>query len=198
MSPESVKYVKKTFVRGYGDGAKTVTQYGVYEPARRKDGTSYHKYSIISKADYASLKASGVKFVSEKKKESESGYYSARTPEERIVERGIRVKADKKHGIRGKTPTLIREKELKYIAKIHGISPAVTSSIIQHADAVMVTDVETYQGHGKGYKRPPGTITYVSPAASMTRGAYYKHVLTPAQRTAIRKKEATLDEFINA
>lgn len=151
------------------------TQYGAYTAIRKKDGTVGKKYQILSKADHDELVARGAKFKKEKKAADDGvNFYPGATPEERIYERGIRVKADKKAGIKGKSPTLIREKELKYIAKIHGISPEITSSIIQHA----------------------GTINYVSPPAPLTRGAVHKHILTPAQRTAIRKKEAKLDDFM--
>lgn len=194
-SRSGVRYVQKSYVRGLGDSAHKVIQYGKYEPTLRNDGTLYDRYKIVSKEEHAALVSSGAVFAKEKTKQPNYGEFKrAKTPEGRIGQRGVRISADSEAGIKGKRPTLIKESELKYIAKIHHVSPAITSSIIQHADAVMERDIIAYTGYGKGYGRPTGHIEYTPPPVPLTRGRYME-TLTPAQRTAIRKAKKDGDIY---
>lgn len=167
-SRSGVRYVQKSYVRGLGDSAHKVIQYGKYEPTLRNDGTLYDRYKIVSKEEHAALVSSGAVFVKEKTKQPNYGEFKrAKTPEGRIGQRGVRISADSEAGIKGKRPTLIKESELKYIA---------------------------YTGYGKGYGRPTGHIEYTPPPVPLTRGRYME-TLTPAQRTAIRKAKKDGDIY---
>jgi len=121
-------------------GVKTVRmkQFGVYEKDRRKDGSYYMKYRIISGEEANEAEHQGISFHDEF---SEPKKYPADTREGQILQNGVKIKSNKKAGISGKRPTLITERDINYIASEYGVVPSKVTSIIQHVDGVIIEDL---------------------------------------------------------
>lgn len=159
---DSPQYVVKHYARqvldydddGYANGYKTVqaVQYGMYKKERREDGTYYMKYSIISRDKYNSAAAKGKTTASEHAgvRRYPEGYVPATTIEGKMLQRGVKIKADSALGIKGKRPTLIKESEINYVARAHNITPETVTSVIQHIDA----DIIARLAAGKRKKTP--------------------------------------------
>lgn len=139
-------------------GVKTVRmkQFGVYEKDRRKDGSYYMKYRIISGEEAHDAEHKGNRFhdkFSEPKKYPAS-YTSADTREGQILQKGVKIKSNKNAEISGKRSTLITERDIDYIASKYGVVPSKVTSIIQHVDGVIIEDLtEATARKPKGFTR---------------------------------------------
>ena len=187
---DAPQYVMKHYQRqvldydddGYADGYKTVSavQYGMYKKERRDDGTYYMKYSIISKDKYDSAVAKGKAHASERAgvRKYPVGYVPATTIEGKMLQRGVKIKADSALGIKGKRPTLIKESEINYVARAHNITPETVTSVIQHIDADIIarlaagkrrkTPVASSGKKGKKGKKPTAASKLTGPVPVVT------------------------------